>query len=86
MENTMNKAPTNPEGLRPLEYQSGNSQLLKDYRESLIEAYELGNYIKTVYGIVPPNVLFDRYGKAEFKGTVNLKLCVAKDVKFADQN
>jgi hypothetical protein len=40
-------------------YQSGNSQLLIDYRETLIKAYELGEDIKKLYGIVPPNLLFD---------------------------
>ena len=38
-------------------YNSGNSVLLIEYREALIKAYELGNAIKDVYGIVPPKVL-----------------------------
>ena len=38
---------------------SGNSQLLSDYREALIEAYELGENIKRLYNIIPPKVLHD---------------------------
>ena len=36
---------------------SDTAELLKKYREALILAYELGNAIKDVYGIVPPKVL-----------------------------
>lgn len=68
------------------EFRFGNSQLLMDYRDTLIKAFELGNDIKTVYGIVPPNVLFDRYSKERFLGTANLKLSVANSVSKADQN
>lgn len=39
------------------DYSGGNSQLLKDYRATLLKAYHLGNDIKEVYGIVPPKVL-----------------------------
>jgi hypothetical protein len=42
---------------RAKSYNSGNSALLIEYREALIKAYELGNAIKDVYGIVPPKVL-----------------------------
>lgn len=48
-------------------YNSGNSQLLIDYREALIEAYKLGEDIKTLYGIVPPKVLYD----TEFENTTH---------------
>ena len=39
---------------------SGNSQLLMDYRAALIKAYDLGEDIKILYGIVPPKVLHDK--------------------------
>ena len=40
-----------------MKYESGNSQLLIDYRKKLIEAFKLGEEIKVVYGIVPPKVV-----------------------------
>jgi hypothetical protein len=40
-------------------YGAGNSQLLQDYRTTLIEAYQLGNAIKELYGVVPPKALYD---------------------------
>jgi hypothetical protein len=43
----------------PKQYQSGNSQLLIDYRNALIAAYKLGEDIKKLYNIIPPKVLFD---------------------------
>jgi hypothetical protein len=46
---------------------SGNSQLLIDYREALIQAYRLGEDIKGLYGIVPPKALYD----AEFPETTH---------------
>jgi hypothetical protein len=35
-------------------HESGNSALLIEYIEALHKAYELGNAIREVYGIVPP--------------------------------
>jgi hypothetical protein len=46
---------------------SGNSQLLIDYREALIQAYRLGEDIKGLYEIVPPKALYD----AEFPDTTH---------------
>ena len=43
------------------EFHIGNSQLLIGYREALIKAFELGEDIKKVYGIVPPKALHDPY-------------------------
>jgi hypothetical protein len=40
-------------------YHRGNSQLLIDYREALIEAFALGEEIKRLYNIVPPKVIFE---------------------------
>ena len=40
-------------------FQSGNSQLLMDYCDTLRKAYELGEAIKEVYGIIPPKVITD---------------------------
>ena len=42
------------------EYESGNSQLLKDYRAALLKAYDLGEDIKKIYGIIPPKVLHNK--------------------------
>ena len=38
---------------------SDTAELLKEYREALIEAYELGKAVKDVYGIVPPKAIID---------------------------
>ena len=38
-------------------YHAGNSQLLMDYRESLVRAYGIGEKIKELYGIIPPKVI-----------------------------
>lgn len=38
-------------------HESGNSQLLIEYRKALIKAFDLGEDIKEVYGVVPPKVL-----------------------------
>jgi hypothetical protein len=40
-------------------FQTGNSQLLMDYRDAMIKAYALGEDIKETYGIVPPKILHD---------------------------
>jgi hypothetical protein len=42
---------------KTMKYETGNSQLLIDYRKKLVEAFKLGEDIKQVYGIVPPKVL-----------------------------
>lgn len=42
-----------------MKYESGNSALIMKYREVLLEAYNLGEQIKRLYGIVPPAVLID---------------------------
>ena len=44
-------------------FQSGNSKLLIEYRKALIEAYELGESIKEVYGIIPPKVITEHIWK-----------------------
>lgn len=41
------------------DFRTGNSQLLMDYREALIKAFDLGESIKAVYAIVPPKVMHD---------------------------
>jgi hypothetical protein len=38
---------------------AGNSLLLQDYRKALLTAYELGEDIKKLYGIIPPKVITD---------------------------
>jgi hypothetical protein len=45
-------------GSPQLDYKAGNSQLLMDYRAALIKAFELGNDIKELYGIIPPKIIF----------------------------
>jgi len=44
-------------------FQSGNSKLLIEYRKALIEAYEIGESIKEVYGIIPPKVITEHIWK-----------------------
>jgi hypothetical protein len=63
----------------------GNYQLLMNYRKALIYAYDLGENIKELYGIVPPTVLFDRSTRGHL-GIANLKLCVATNVRTEDQH
>ena len=41
-------------------FQYGNSQLIMEYRKVMIKAYDLGEEIKKVYGILPPKVLHDK--------------------------
>jgi hypothetical protein len=40
-------------------YESGNSQLLIDYRKKLVEAFVLGEEIKAVYGVNPPKAILE---------------------------
>ena len=42
------------------EYNAGNSQLLVEYRKALIKAFDLGEDIKMLYGIIPPKVLHEK--------------------------
>jgi hypothetical protein len=49
------------------QYKQSNSQLLLEYREALIKAYNLGEDIKELYGIVPPKVMYD----LEFENTTH---------------
>ena len=44
------------------QYMAGNSQLLVDYRDALINAYRLGESIKEIYGIVPPRCIVESCG------------------------
>lgn len=43
-----------------MKHESGNSQLLNEYRAALINAYCLGEEIKDLYGIVPPKVISEK--------------------------
>ena len=43
-----------------MKHESGNSQLLNDYREALINAYSLGEEIFDLYSIVPPKVILKK--------------------------
>ena len=45
--------------LAPATHTAGNSQLLQDYRKAILTAYELGEDIKKLYGIIPPKVITD---------------------------
>ena len=59
-----------------MKYETGNSQLLIDYRKKLIEAFQLGEQIKQVYGIVPPKAMLrdERMGASLFTGRVGLEV------------
>ena len=46
-----------------MKHESGNSQLLNDYREALINAYSLGEEIFELYSIVPPKVILEKVGE-----------------------
>ena len=43
-----------------MKHESGNSQLLNDYRAALINAYSLGEEIFDLYSIVPPKVILEK--------------------------
>ena len=43
-----------------MKHESGNSQLLNDYREALINAYSLGEEMFELYSIVPPKVILEK--------------------------
>ena len=43
-----------------MKHESGNSQLLNDYRAALINAYSLGEEIFELYSIVPPKVILEK--------------------------
>ena len=43
-----------------MKHESGNSQLLNDDREALINAYSLGEEIFDLYSIVPPKVILEK--------------------------
>lgn len=43
-----------------MKHESGNSQLLNDYRVARINAYSLGDEIKDLYSIVPPKVILGK--------------------------
>jgi hypothetical protein len=59
-----------------MKYESGNSQLLTDYRKKLVEAFLLGEQIKQVYGVVPPKAMLrdERMGEGLFTGRVGLEV------------
>ena len=64
----------NPPAKKIVAYTAENSQLLIDYRAALLRAYELGNEVKELYGVIPPKVI--SYDSNYGVGTVHIGLTV----------
>lgn len=50
------------------EYQAGNSQLIIDYRATLLKAFDLGEEIKKLYGIQPPKAIHTKHWDSPVAG------------------
>ena len=53
------------------------AELLKEYRAALINAYELGEDIKTLYPIIPPRVITNQRWGLEGSNRVQLGLTIS---------
>jgi hypothetical protein len=64
--------------LTPATHTAGNSQLLIEYREALIKAYNLGIEIKELYGVVPPKAIHNEpdFSDARGKQSITIGLTV----------